>query len=270
MSKAWQTVHTIRPATTDLRMRLGFVVFTRGPLRAQVAALEDLWSRLQAGLLRKRRAAIVQPARHHGEVCLKRWRCQLKTSAWGAAFSQPGPELAGEGVDGRAGRGIPLQLCDLAPVRGWSGSAIRVLFADDTSMQRLPLWVSGQLTLLFWWVRGCGSTTQGNDVHSPAHGGAWQPLLGRQIQAIPKRSGTGSCGMPGVSWLTLIGDALHDPEADRRPRTPSARRGVVLSEVDIGGSCGAKALWRHQCRGGSDAICASRVDQSHRGDRAWR
>ena len=37
----------IKPATTDLRVRLGFVVFVRGSLRGHVDALEDLWSRFR-------------------------------------------------------------------------------------------------------------------------------------------------------------------------------------------------------------------------------
>src|SRR5262245_59537375 len=122
MAEALKTIHRIKPATTDLRVRLGFVVFVRGPLRPHVDALEDLWSRLRAGLLKKRFT-------RYRFLHQTEWTTlteALAQSRFADAFGMRDPLVGGWGLElseqgdvtGNEGTSTWLQLSDLAPVRG--------------------------------------------------------------------------------------------------------------------------------------------------------
>ncbi|NOT26817.1 MAG: DUF3396 domain-containing protein [Acidobacteria bacterium] len=207
-------LHTIHRAITDLRTRLGFVVFVRGPLRAHADALEDLWTRLQAGLLRKR---------------FTRYRLASQTSwtplpestqssfaevfgmrgslvgCWGLELAEPGDER-GDGPSN-----LWLQLTDLAPVRGLErASHLRVLFPDDTpatTITALGEWAINRLPL--WWGSGgfvfhhtAGPTFTAHTRMAALAKRYW----GVQIQDLTSLQWDGLRGMPGVNWLTLVGE----------------------------------------------------------------
>jgi Protein of unknown function (DUF3396) len=207
-------LHTISRAVADLRTRLGFVVFVRGSLRAHGEALEDLWTRLQAGLLRKR---------------FTRYRLASQTSwtplpestpsGFAALFGMRGPlvgywglELAETGNQrGDGPSSLWLQLSDLAPLRGVErASHVRVLFPDDTpetTVAGLGEWAINRLPL--WWGSGGYVFHHTAGPAFTAHtrlAALAKRYWGVQIQDLTSLQWDGLKGMPGVNWLTLIGE----------------------------------------------------------------
>ena len=215
-------LYRIKPAATDLRIRLGFVAFVRGPLRGHVDALEDLWARLQGGLLRKG----LTRYRRVGEtswITLPEFRAPSGFAdllgMHGPLVGRWGVELADSGDDlGNQPTNIWLQISDLAPVRGMErASHLRVLFPDDAStatIAALGEWAINRLPL--WW----GSA--GFVFH---HTSGTMVTAHKKMAALAKRYWTVQIqdmaslqwdaleGMPGVNWLTLIGDAFAESRA---------------------------------------------------------
>ena len=215
MSRALQSVHTIKLATTDAYIALGFAVFVRGPLRAHAEAVEDLWTRVQSGLLRKRFVAY-RLASEPG------WRTlpdPTKVKGFAATFGMTEPLVGHWGVELRDELKAPdttsghtvVQFTDLAPVRGMERlSHIRVLFGSETpvgTLTALGEWASTHLPL--WW----GSAgfvfdhTRGTMFTAHKHMAAVaKRYWGVQIQDMTALQWDGLRGMPGINWLTLIGN----------------------------------------------------------------
>jgi Type VI immunity for VRR-NUC len=208
------SIHRIKRATTDLRMRLGFVVFVRGPFREHVDGLEDLWSRLQAGLL-KRRFTRYRAVGRTSWTTLPEARTPSSfadqfriggplVGRWGLELADPGDDRANQPAN------IWLELNDLAPVRGMErASHLRVLFPDDASIatvaalgewaiNRLPLWW-GSAGFVFHHTTGTMFTA-----HERMAALA-KRYWGVQIQDMTALQWDALRGMPGVNWLTLIG-----------------------------------------------------------------
>jgi hypothetical protein len=215
MSRALQSLHTIKLATSDTHIALAFTVFVRGPLRAHADALEDLWARMQAGLLRRRFIHY----RLAGEPGWRQLPDATKVKGFAATFGMTEPLLGHWGVelrddansaDATSGHTV-LQVTDLAPVRGMERlSHIRVLFGSDTSVATLTAlgeWASMHLPL--WW----GSAgfvfhhTQGTMFVAHQRMAALaKRYWGVQILDMTALQWDGIRGMPGINWLTLIGN----------------------------------------------------------------
>lgn len=215
MSQALQTVFSIKPATTDADIAPGFTVFVRGPLRAHADALEDLWTRVQAGLLRKR----FTEYRPGGEPTWRQLPDATNVKGFAATFGMMEPLLghwgvelrdAPKGPDAPSGHTV-LQVTDLAPVRGMERlSHLRVLFGSETpvaTMTALGEWASTHLPV--WW----GSAgfvfhhTQGTMFTAHKHMAALaKRYWGVQIQDMTALQWDGLRGMPGINWLTLVGN----------------------------------------------------------------
>ena len=206
-------LHRISRATADLRGRLGFVAFVRGPLRAHADAVEDLWTRLQAGLLRKHftryRLASqtswtqLPESTHLSFADLFGMQGPL-VGCWGLELAEPGDQ------GGDRPSSLWLQLTDLAPVRGVErASHVRVLFPDDTpattvaalgewAINRLPLWW-GSAGFVFHHTTGPTFTA-----HTRMAALAKRHWL-VQIQDMTSLQWDALRGMPSINWLTVIG-----------------------------------------------------------------
>jgi hypothetical protein len=214
MARALDTVHTIRRATTDADITLGFAVLVRGPLRSHADALEDLWTRLRAGLLRKRFV-------HYRRTAEPTWR-QLpepsKGNGFAATFGMKEPLLGHWGVelsDEPRDLGTPightvLELRDLAPVRGIERlSHLRVLFGSETAVGTITAlgeWASTHLPL--WWGSAGFVFHHTHGTMFTAHkrmAALAKRYWGVQIQDMTVLQWDGLRGMPGINWLTLIG-----------------------------------------------------------------
>jgi hypothetical protein len=215
MSSARQTVITIRPATTDCGMRLGLVLFVRGPLRVHAAALDDLWTRLNAGLLRRR----VTRVRHAGEPGWTTFPDSDGQTSFTELFGIQSPlagrwglEIADMGdANGNGPSNLWLQLSDLAPVRGMErASHIRVLFPEDTPaaiIAGLGEWAVNRLGL--WWGSGgfVFHHTTGTMVTAHTRIAALaKRYWAVQILDMPTLQWEALAGLPSVNWLTLIGE----------------------------------------------------------------
>lgn len=215
MSNSWKhTIHTIKRATTDMRIRLGLVVFVRGPLRSHGEALEDLWSRLQAGLLRK-------PFARYRIGSDTVWTALPEDSARTSFVEMFGLRhpLAGrwglEVADADEGGGSQptstwLQFSDLAPVRGLErASHFRILFPDETSVPTIAAlgeWAVNRLPL--WWGSAGFVFHHTNGTMFTAHtrmAALAKRYWGVQIQDMASLQWDALRGIPSVNWLTLIG-----------------------------------------------------------------
>jgi hypothetical protein len=196
-------------------MRLGFVVLVRGPLRSHLDAVEDLWSRLQAGLLRKHFTryrlgsdtawtTLPESSPRSSFAELFEMRGPL-LGRWGLELTEPGED------NGNQPTSIWLQFSDLAPVRGMErASHLRILFSNETSaatvaalgewaVNRLPLWW-GSAGFVFHHTTGTMFTA-----HTRMAALAKRYWVA-QIQDMPSLQWDGLRGMPSVNWLSLIGE----------------------------------------------------------------
>jgi hypothetical protein len=213
MLNALRTTHTIKPATSDMAARLGFTVFVRGPLHDQIDALQDLWRRLDAGFGGGRPRFF----RSRGSPL---W-ASLPESGSGSrltalANASPGGwllELAEHRDCESDGSGAWWQFADLAPVLAMErASYLRVLLASDASAANLVAlseWSIDHLRL--WW--GAGGFVFHHTRGSPAFASRRMAALAKrhwavQIQDMAALQWDALRGMPGVNWLTLIGDAF--------------------------------------------------------------
>jgi hypothetical protein len=215
MAEAPHTIFKIKRATTDLRMRLGVVVFVRAPLRSHLPALEDLWSRVQTGLLRRRPSV-------YRTGCQTLWTALPETSkrvAFEELFGMTGAvggvsqfELAerSDETDSQHA-GLLLSFSSLAPIRGMHRlSHIRVLFPDEAPVGTIAAfgeWAISHLPV--WW--GSGGVvfhhTAGTMFTAHAHAAALaKRYWGAQILDLPSLQWDGLGGMPSVNWLSLIGN----------------------------------------------------------------
>ncbi len=245
MSKALQTIQTVKPATTDLALRLGLLIFVRGPLRPHVDALEDLWVRLQSGLLRRRFTRY----RLGSDTA---WTAlpESSKSSFAEVFEMRSPlvgrwglELAADGDPGSIEQEGPvLQLSDLAPVRGMErASHLRVLFPDETSIgtvAALGQWAINRLP--FWWGAAGFVFHHTSGTMFTAHtrmAALAKRYWGVQIQDMGALQWDALRGMPGVNWLTLVGnefarardmsvEGLGDDEASLKTEGVFQRRGL--------------------------------------------
>jgi hypothetical protein len=215
MSRALQTVHTIKLATTDANILLGFAIFVRGPLRAHLEALEDLWTRLQSGLLRKR----FSEYRVAGEPEWRQLPDLTRVKGFAATFDVTDPlvgcwavELRDErkGHDAASGH-THLEITDLAAVCDMERlSHIRVLFASETSVSVLAAlgeWASAHLPL--WWGSAGFVFHHQQGTMFTAHkrmAALAKRYWGVQIQDMTALQWDGLDGLPGVNWLTLVGN----------------------------------------------------------------
>lgn len=217
MPTALQILHTIEPAKTDLAVRLGFVVFVRGPMRNHLDALEDLWARLHAGLIGKRFARYRSMSRTPWTT-LTEARTQSKFADLfelrGPLVGRWGLELAERGDEsGTQPAGAWLQISDLAPVRGMErASHLRLLLPDDTSVATIAAlgeWAINHLPL--WWGSAGFVFHHTSGTMFTAHT-RMAALAKRywtvQIQDMTSLQWDALRGMPGVNWLTLIGDGF--------------------------------------------------------------
>lgn len=258
MSKALQTVFSIKRATTDAYIALGFSVFVRGPLRAHADAIEDLWARVRSGLLRRRFVAY----RLASEPSWRELPDPSKMKGFAGTFGMNVPLVGHWGVELRddpkvsdtASGYTVVQFADLAPVRGMERlSHIRVFFGSETPvgiLTTLGEWASAHLPL--WW----GSA---GFVFHHSEGTMWvahkrmaalaKRYWGVQIQDMTTLQWDGFHGMPGVNWLTLVGnefaaarelsvDALVAQSSELESQGVFLRRGSHATAI----AAGAKPL----------------------------
>ncbi|MDP9044235.1 MAG: DUF3396 domain-containing protein [Pseudomonadota bacterium] len=213
MLNALRTLHAIAPATTDMAARLGFTVFVHGSLHDQMDALEDLWRRLSAGLC-------------GGPPRFFRSR---GSPAWvSLPQAGPGPGLADLAGSSSGGWLLELaehreaesdasstwwQFADLTPVRGIErASYVRVLLPSGTrpaALAALGEWSIDHLRL--WW--GAGGYVFHHTHGAPVFAATRMAALAKrhwavQIQDVAALQWDALRGMPGVNWLTLVGDAF--------------------------------------------------------------
>lgn len=214
MSQALQTVFLIKRATTDASIALEFAVFVRGPLRVHIGALEDLWTRLRTGLLRKRFVEY----RLASEPAWRPLPDPTKVKGFAATFRVREPLLGHWGVDLRdapntsdpASGATIVQFRDLAPIRGMERlSHIRVIFGSETpvgTLTTLGEWASTHLPL--WWGTAGFVFDHTQGTMFTAHK-RMASLAKRHwavsIQDFTSLQWDGLQGMPGINWLTLIG-----------------------------------------------------------------
>ena len=219
MPSALQTVFTIQPATTDLSIRLGFVVFLRGPLRAHAAAVDDLWLRLNdaLGTYRFTRYRLVG---NPSWAALPETRIEFAKLFAGPLVGHWGAEFTSRVDDsGAQPNALWLQVSDAAPVRGMErASHIRVLFPEDVSIgavaalgewaiTRVPLWW-GSAGYLFHHTAGTMFTAHARIAALAKRYWAVQLLDMTTLQWEALR------GMPTVNWLTLIGNEFASSKND--------------------------------------------------------
>ena len=215
MARALDTLLTVRRASTDAYIALGFTVLVRGPLRAHADALEDLWVRVQSGLLRNRFVGY----RLASEPVWRQLPDPTRVKGFAATFGLTDPLLGHWGVELRdepkgpdttSGHTV-MQFTDLAPVRGMERlSHIRVLFGTEIpvgTLAALGEWASTHLPL--WW----GSAgfvfdhTQGTMITAHEQMAALaKRYWGVQMLDMTALQWDGRRGMPGMNWLTLIGN----------------------------------------------------------------
>lgn len=217
MLKALRTIHTIKPATTNMAARLGFTVFVRGSLRDQVDALQDLCGRLGAGLgggsprfFRSRGNPAWAPLSGSRSGS----GAQLRLAE--LAGASPGGwllELATHGGCESDATGDWWQFADLPAVLGIErASYVRVLLASGTRaavLTALSEWSLDHLRL--WW--GTGGHVFHHTHGSPVFAHRRMAALAKrhwavQIQDMTALQWDALRGMPGVNWLTLVGDAF--------------------------------------------------------------
>lgn len=254
MSKSLITVHTIKPATTDAYIALGFDVFVRGPLRTHLNALEDIWTRLQSGLLRKRFV-------EYRMASDPAWR-QLpeagSTKGFAATFGMTDPLLGYWGVElcdrpktphATSGYTV-LQFADAAPVRGMERlSHIRVRFGSETPVSTLTSlgeWASTHLPL--WWGTAGFMFHHTEGTMFTAHtrmAALAKRHWGVQIVDATALQWDGLRGLPGINWLTLVGnefaeakdvsvDALADQANGLESEGVYQRRGTHATVIAAG------------------------------------
>ena len=211
MLDALRTIHTIKPATTDMSARLGFTVFVRGSLNEQIDGVQALWSRAGAGLGTGRSRFFRSRGRPSWEALPED---ESKPALAELAGASPGGwllELAEHRECESDGSGTWWQFADLPPVRGMErASYVRVLLASGTptvSLAALGEWSIDHLRL--WW--GAGGFVFHHTHGSPAAANRRMAVLAKrhwavQIQDMAALQWDALRGMPGVNWLTLIGD----------------------------------------------------------------
>lgn len=211
MLNALRTIHTIKPATTDMSARLSLTVFVRGSLHEQIDALQDLWRRLGAGLgggrarfFRSRGRPLWVPL---PEAEPQPVFAELTGSSPGGWLL----ELAEHCECESDATGAWWQFADLPPVRGIErASYVRVLLAAGTpasTLAALGEWSIDHLRL--WW--GAGGFVFHHTRGSPVFAYRRMAALAKrhwavQIQDMAALQWDALRGMPGVNWLTLIGD----------------------------------------------------------------
>ena len=198
-----------------MAVRSGLVVFVRGSLRVHAAALEDLWLRLQAGLLRSR-IGWYRPQRQTA------WLQLPEASARGSftdlfGFGDPlvgawNLELSehGDGTSDQESEGLWLRFTDLAAVRDMErASSFRVLFPAETpttTVAALGEWVINHLPL--WWGAAGFVFYHRQGSNFAAHkqmAALAKRYWGVQIHDMTALQWDALRGMPGVNWLNLIG-----------------------------------------------------------------
>jgi hypothetical protein len=188
--------------------RLGFTAFVRGSIHEQIDALQEL---LDAG----RSGGRPRFARSRGSPMWVSFpdsgTLARLTELTGATRRGWRLELAEHGDCEADGSGAWWQLADLPPVLGMErASYVRVLLASDasaTALAELGDWSINRLRL--WW--GAGGFMFHHTRGSPAFAARRMAALAKrhwavQIQDMAALQWDALRGMPGVNWLTLIGD----------------------------------------------------------------
>jgi hypothetical protein len=206
MATALQTIHSIRPATVDVRQELCLVVVVRGGLLARSVDLQAFWDRVRATSF-GRKLAFSRPGTQ---------------SAWAPirpdASPLPYPDAQAAGLcrsaclaESSQGGGRSLSVLDLGSALGLE-RASHLLFRFPPSTE--PEEMAGLALLCvesvpLWWGT-CGWFLE-------SHGGR-RP--GRRMAALAKRFWCAQVldpaalqwdaleGLASVNWLTLIGTEL--------------------------------------------------------------
>lgn len=205
MSAALDSIHVVRPASADVHLGLGLVVFVRGSLEERGAGVPAWWNALRSTSFGQR---------------LAYWRRSPEAS-WAPtddpAFAHALGARPGQGrticrltsfTGRRDGTGCGLEVVDLGPAFGIErASYLRFRpSAPDEAGELAPLasWCLEHLPV--WWGAGGWFLERASGKHA-----------GRLLAALAKRFWCAQVldlsalqwdalrGLPGVNWLTLVG-----------------------------------------------------------------
>lgn len=210
MYAALQTLVEVAPASARVDMRLKLAVFVRGSLGRQSLDPDALWELLReqpfaAHLNRFRRGSETQwrlpPAGGSGRIWVRRAGVEPVAEV----------EFAGDGRQG--GAALSLKITDLAPALGMERASHLVFdFPDDASNREIAevaRWASIHVPVLWGTAGWCFEGADGSSYMVARN----MIALARRywsVQIVPTQALQWEAlqGLPGVNWLTLVGDAF--------------------------------------------------------------
>jgi hypothetical protein len=213
MAQTSESIFEIPRAASSVSMRLSLVLFVRGPLRAHAAKLGDLFECMRVTAAGKS----LRRYRLQGD---NRWQdvsAPSPSGDFGTLFNYPvaepgswGVELAERSDDPSAGEDNFMQIADLVPSFGVErASYVRMTFGERTPIAEiasLANWSINNFPL--WWGSAgwCFHHVAGRVYPAYAHIAAMaKRYWAVQIQNLTALQWDALRGMPGVNWLTLIG-----------------------------------------------------------------
>ncbi|WP_431052954.1 type VI immunity family protein [Roseateles sp. L2-2] len=210
MLAALQTLKEIPRAGALVDVRLKLMVFVRGSLTQQRLDPDALWELLReqpfaSHLNRFRRASETHwrlpPGGGSGRIWSR--RAGLDPAAC--------VEFAGDGQGGR--EALSLKISDLAPALGMERASHVVFdFPSDSSGRQIAevaRWLAAHVPVL-WGTGGWSFEVKGGSEHVAARTMIAQARRHWSIQILETSALQWEAlrGMPGVNWLTLVGDAF--------------------------------------------------------------
>ena len=240
MYAALQTLMEVAPASAQVSMRLKLAVFVRGSLGRQDLDPDTLWELLReqpfaAHLNRFRRGAESQwrlpPSGGSGRIWVRRAGMDPVVEV----------EFAGDERQGRGG--LSVKIADLAPALGMERASHLVFdFPDDASNRQIvevARWVTRHVPILWGTAGWCFEVVEGSSYMVARH----MIALARrhwsvQILPTPALQWEALQGLPGVNWLTLIGDAF----ATEKGLDPAALATLAGPEVFVHRGTGSTLL----------------------------
>ncbi|MDH0868120.1 type VI immunity family protein [Mitsuaria sp. GD03876] len=210
MSIALQTLMEVARASAQVDVRLKLAVFVRGSLSRQDLDPNALWELLReqpfaSHLNRFRRGADTQwrlpPSQGSGRIWARRAGVDPAACV----------EFAGDGGAGR--QAMSLKIADLSLALGMERASHLVFeFPDDASNRQIAeiaRWVSSHVPVL-WGTGGWCFDVAGGSPHAAARSivALARRCWAIQILETSALQWEALRGMPGVNWLTLIGDAF--------------------------------------------------------------